>query len=158
MLDSEEEEKESVRVRSGGAPAALAIGFESPLLLLALRIGNADFLAWMRRDFGGLADGAGSVDERGARRLARAMPLADVDDLAGSLRAEKKARCRGHWIAGAGLLWKPSAGCRTGDVELPERNSGANWRDVACRSVSALERGRAYLGEVYARQALLGRT
>ena len=44
----------------------------------------------------------------------------------GSLSAEKKARWRGHWIACAGLLWKPSAGCRTGEVELPDRNSGAS--------------------------------
>ena len=120
------EEAKSVRVRSVAVPrtSALVIGFE---LLSALRIGNADALAWML-GFGFLAD---RVDDRGTRRLA--MPLAAVDDdlLAGSLRAEKKARWRGHWIVGGGLLWKPSAGCRTGEVELPERNSGANWLDVA---------------------------
>jgi hypothetical protein len=47
----------------------------------------------------------------------------------GSLRAEKKARWRGHWIAcaAAGLLWNPSAGSKTGEVELPDKNSGASW-------------------------------
>jgi hypothetical protein len=120
----------SVRVRSvakpGASAPALAISFE--LLLLAFRTGKADFLVWMR-DFG-FAGGAVSVDRGGARRLA--MPLLGVadDDFVGSLRAEKKARCRGHWVAGVALLWKPSAGCKTGEVELPYRNSGENWKVV----------------------------
>ena len=48
----------------------------------------------------------------------------------GSLSAEKKARWRGHWIVCVGLLWKPGAGCRTGEVELPDKNSGASWNEV----------------------------
>ena len=48
----------------------------------------------------------------------------------GSLSAEKKARWRGHSIVCAGLLWKPFAGCKTGEVELPDRNSGASWKEV----------------------------
>jgi hypothetical protein len=44
----------------------------------------------------------------------------------GSLSAEKKARWRGHWIVCADLLWKPCAGCRTGEVELPDNDSGAS--------------------------------
>ena len=40
--------------------------------------------------------------------------LAGVDDL--SLKAKKKARYWEHWIVSAGLLWRPSAGCRTGEV------------------------------------------
>ena len=51
----------------------------------------------------------------------------------GSLSAEKKARWRGHWIVCAGLLWKPGAGCRTGEVELPDKNSGASWNEVIGR-------------------------
>ena len=48
----------------------------------------------------------------------------------GSLSAEKKACWREHWIVCAGLLWKPWAGCKTGEVELPDKNSGASWNEV----------------------------
>ena len=51
----------------------------------------------------------------------------------GSLSAVKKARSRGHWIVCPGLLRKPCAGCRTGEVELPDRNSGASWNEVIDR-------------------------
>jgi hypothetical protein len=51
----------------------------------------------------------------------------------GSLSAEKKARWRGHWIVCVGLLWKPCAGCRIGEVELPDKNSGASWDEVTGR-------------------------
>lgn len=81
-----------------------------------------------------------------------------------SLSAAKKARCREVRAlvvsGGGGLLWKPSAGSRTGEVELPDKNSGANfWRARrACQIVDAGPVGHCtYLGEVYARQALLGR-
>ena len=44
----------------------------------------------------------------------------------GSLSAEKKARWCGHWVACADsdLLRKPCPGCRTGEVELPDKISG----------------------------------
>ena len=52
----------------------------------------------------------------------------------GPLGAEKKkARWRGHWIVCAGLLWKPCAGCRTGEVELPDKSSDASWNEVIGR-------------------------
>ena len=72
-----------------------------------------------------LVNGVGSVGDRGTKRLA--LPLAGMDDLADTSRVEKKARHRGHCIVSAGLLWKLSAGCRTGEAELPKRKSGANW-------------------------------
>jgi hypothetical protein len=143
----------SVRVRSvaklGASAPALAISLE---LLLAFRIGSADFLACMRHF--AFADGMASIDRGGDRRLA--MPLLGVanDDFVGSLRAEKKARCRGHCIPGVALLWEPAAGCRTAEVELPDRNSGAIWTEV-CVSMVIPEKDWAYLGEVYACQALL---
>jgi hypothetical protein len=73
-----------------------------------------------------------------------------------SLSAAKKARClevRALVVSGGGgLLWKPSAGCRTGEVELPDKNSGANFLasdalDSECGDSRAT---RTYLGEVYA--------
>jgi hypothetical protein len=69
-----------------------------------------------------LESGSAFVECGIIRRLAM-LPLV----VWGSLSAEKKARWRGHWIACVGLLWKPSAGCRTGEVELPDKNSGASW-------------------------------
>jgi hypothetical protein len=51
----------------------------------------------------------------------------------GSLRTEKQARWRGHWILCAGLLWKSCAGCRTGEDALPDKNSGASWNEVIGR-------------------------
>ena len=48
------------------------------------------------------ANGVGSVGNRGTKRLA--LPLAGMDDLAGSSRVEKKAHPRGHCIVSAGLL------------------------------------------------------
>jgi hypothetical protein len=79
----------------------------------------------------------------------------------GSLSAEKKARWRGDWVACADLLWKPSAGWRTGEVELPDKNSGASWNEVIGRSKmkmlrEQLESETACFREIYACQALLG--
>jgi hypothetical protein len=51
----------------------------------------------------------------------------------GSLSAEKKTRWYGHWIGCAGLQWNPSAGCRTGEVELFDKNSGASWNEAIGR-------------------------
>ena len=108
---------------------------------LAFRTGNADFNGI--RDLG-VAGGAGtgtswtsalalvSVGWRAvaaARRLAIPLRAGRAGSL--SLSAAKKARCRevrAFVVAGAGgLLWKPSAGCNTGEVELPDKNSGANF-------------------------------
>ncbi len=56
---------------------------------------------------------------------------------------------------GGGLLWKPSAGCKTGEVELPDKNSGANLGSEMSINKSNGEAGicgaRTHLGEVYAR-------
>src|SRR5712671_605687 len=85
------------------------------------------------------------------RRLAR--PLGGCT----SLSAEKKRRWRGHSIACqcVGLLWKPSAGCRMGEVELPDKNSGATPGDVDGDAVGGQSR-TAYLWDIYTFQALLG--
>jgi hypothetical protein len=40
--------------------------------------------------------------------------LAGVDDL--SLKTKKKVHYWEHWIVSAGLLWRPSVGCRMGEV------------------------------------------
>jgi hypothetical protein len=58
-----------------------------------------------------------------------------------------------------GLLWKPCVGCRTGEVELSDNNSGASWNKVIDRWKMLRERldsETAYLREIYACQALLG--
>ena len=104
---------------------------------LAFKTGKADFVGM--RDFGAaacasLASGL-AFDSVGWQAVARrlAIPLR-VGRAAGSLSlsAAKKARCRELRalvvVSGAGgLLWKPSAGCRTGEVELPDKNSGASF-------------------------------
>ena len=57
------------------------------------------------------------------------------------------------------LLWKPCAGCRTGEVEMPDKNSGASWNEVMGRSKmlrEQLESETACLREIYACQVLLG--
>ena len=109
---------------------------------LAFRTGSADFVG--TRDLGA-TDGAGTgaswtsalalvsagwrTVAAAARRLA--MPLRAGRAGSRSLRAAKKARCRKVRalvvVDAGGLLWKPSAGCKTGEVELPDRNSGANF-------------------------------
>ena len=130
VLDSEDGVVVVVVVR---APTAGAAAVD-----LAFRTGNADFIGM--RDFGVAAGtsltsalasalaGWRAVVAADARRLA--MPLRVDRAGSRSLSAEKKARCRelrGLVAAGAGgLLWKPSAGCKTGEVELPDKNSGAN--------------------------------
>jgi hypothetical protein len=99
--------------------------------LVVFEIGNADFglaaWAWVR-DFD-LAGDALEWGEGGMVSEAVLVSVAALDSdsvfvecgifrrLAmllvgwGSLRAEKKARRRGHWIICDGLLWKPCAGC-----------------------------------------------
>jgi hypothetical protein len=57
--------------------------------------------------------------------------------------AEKKARWRGHWIVCAGWLWKPCAGCRTGEVELPDKNSGTSCMSGSSRMGWKLQRRTA---------------
>jgi hypothetical protein len=113
---------------------------------LAFRTGNADFIG--TRDLDAAAGRTGvsccsctsalalaSVGWRvvvvaAARRLAMPLRGDRVGSLL-SLSAAKKARCRevrAFVLSGAGgLLWKPSAGCKTGEVELPDKNSGANF-------------------------------
>jgi hypothetical protein len=100
-------------------------------LELVFRTGSADFvlIVWVRDfDFTSAASGTAAAPVSGSVLamwdiIRLAMPLVGW----GSFSAEKKARWRGHWAAGTGLLWKPCAGCRTGDVELPDKNSGASW-------------------------------
>ena len=104
---------------------------------LDFKTGNADFIGM--RDFGAavctsLASGL-AFDSVGWQAVARrlAIPLrAGRATGSLSLSAAKKARCRELRalvvVSGAGgLLWKPSAGCRTGEVELPDKNSGASF-------------------------------
>jgi len=64
----------------------------------------------------------------------------------GSLSAEKDVCSRGLCTTGvcAALLWNPFAGCSTRDVELPNKNSGASWRDH--RRLGVNSRGRACMG------------
>ncbi len=40
---------------------------------------------------------------------------------------------RRHVGIGIGLLWKPCVGCRTGEVELSDKNSGLSWNNVIDR-------------------------
>lgn len=137
-------ESDAQRPRRRSSVAAAATDGED-FKLVVFRIGNADFdlaaRAWVR-DF----DLAGDAVEEGEGDMASgAVAVSALDSNSvfvacgiirrlamllvgwGSLSAEKKARWRGHWIVCAGLLWKPCAGCRTGEVELPDRNSGASW-------------------------------
>jgi hypothetical protein len=117
---------------------------------LAFRTGNADFIGM--RDFGAAAGASAlalvSAGWRGAadddvRR--RAMPLRVERAGSRSLSAAKKARCRELRglvvvVAGTGgLLWKPSAGSKIGEVELPDKNSGANLGERDCKRGRALE-------------------
>jgi len=132
-----ESDAQRARRRSSLAAAAPVACDDGDFKLL-FRIGNADFdlaAAWAR-DFDLAAGSVVALDSDSVfveckgviRRLAMLL-------LAGwgcSLIAEKKARWRGHWIVcdaaapAVGLLWKPSAGCGTGDVELPDKYSGAS--------------------------------
>ena len=50
----------------------------------------------------------------------------------GYLSAEK-ARWHWRWIIRAGYLLKPCVGCRSGEVELPYKNSDASWNEVIGR-------------------------
>jgi hypothetical protein len=142
-----ESDAQRPRRRSSAAAAAGDDDFK----LVVFKIGNADFdlaaRAWVR-DFD-LAGDAVELEEGGMASETVAVTALDSDSafvecciirrLAmllvgwGSLSAEKKARWRGHWIICAGLLWKPCAGWRTGEVELPDKNSGASWNEVRCR-------------------------
>ena len=135
-------ESEAQRARRRSSVAAAPTTCDDFKLLF--KIGSADFdLAACARDFdlaGGVVGQKGDTAsvapdsnsvfvECGIIRRLAMLLLAGW----GSLSAEKKARWRGHWIAcgagaGAGLLWKPSAGCKTGEVELPDKNSGASWK------------------------------
>jgi hypothetical protein len=100
-------------------------------------------------DFGYLVNEAGSVDDRGTRHLT--MLLGGMDDLAGSFRAKKKVCYQGHCIVSTGLLWKPSGGCRQEKLSCLK----GSWMVRRRMSMRVLERGWAYLREVYAHQALL---
>lgn len=107
---------------------------------LVFKTGNADFIG--TRDFG-TAGGAVAAytslvsslafDSASWQAVARRLAIPLRAGRAGSLSlsAAKKARCRdvrALVVSGAGgLLWKPSAGCRTGEVELPDKNSGASF-------------------------------
>jgi hypothetical protein len=74
-----------------------------------------------------------------------------------SLNADKKARWDGHCIVCAGLLRKPPAGCRTGEVELVENNSSVSQNEVIGRREMLRKQqmsGSAYHGEIYAGKAL----
>ena len=122
ILDSEE----------GGGVVARAPSAGAAVVDLALRTGNADFIGM--RDLGAAAGASlASAGWRAAEARRLAMPLRVDRTGSGSLSAAKKARCRelrglvGAGGGGGGLLWKPSAGCKMGEVELPDKNSGANF-------------------------------
>jgi hypothetical protein len=139
-------ESDAQRARRRSSVAATANTGADDFKLL-FRIGNADFdLAAWERDLdlaGGVAGQDGTASEAAAAALdsdsvfveecgiiIRRLPM-PLSGCWGSLSAEKKARWRGHWIAcAAGMLWKPSVGCKTGEVELPDMNSGASWDEV----------------------------
>jgi hypothetical protein len=136
-----ESDAQRPRRRSSVAATATATADDDVFKLVVFKIGNADFdlAAWTwLRDF----DLAGDAVEGGMASEVVVVAALDSDSVfvefgiikrlamllvgCGSLSPEKKARWRGHSIVCAGLLWKPCAGCRTGEVELPDKNSGAS--------------------------------